>query len=85
MLIWALELAYVSQLFTNINIPKEEQVLFSDLDIRQLWNMLAKARSVLSMELTKAELNFPSFLKLLKVFCFLKEASIISLSFMSYA
>ena len=68
----------------NINIPSEEQILFTDLCIRQLGNMLSEACSVLGKESTKSLPNFPSFLKLLKAFRFQKGASIIPHNFRPY-
>ena len=66
---------------TNITIPSEAQILFNDLYMRQLWNMLYNAGNVLSKELTQSVPNFASFPKLLKEFHFLKRASIIYLNF----
>ena len=50
----------------NITIPSEAEILFNDLSMRPLWNMLYKAQVVLSKEWTQSVPNFTSFLKWLK-------------------
>ena len=65
-------------------IHSEAQILFNDLCMIPLWNMLYRARSVLNKELTQSVPNLSSFLKLLKPFRFLKGASIIPFNFNPY-
>ena len=68
----------------NITIPSDAQILFDDLCMRPFRNMLFNAWSVLRKESTQFTQNVTPFLKLLKEFCFLKGASVISFNFSPY-
>ena len=60
----------------NINILNEEHILFNDICMMQLWNMLP----VSCMESTQSEHDFPYFLKVLRKFSFRKGACIMSIN-----